>query len=111
MSSINVDFFVRFVNLLLNDVTFVLDESFTSFSKIHSLSQELQQNPAMDNAAKQEKQEALEEAQNKAKSYMQLTNESVATLKLFTDALADAFTSPEVSVRNAVLSGHEKNLC
>ena len=99
---VNVDFFVRFVNLLLNDVTFVLDESFTSFNKIHSLTRELEsEGSTLDENDRKEKQEALEEAQNKAKSYMQLTNESVATLKLFTDALADAFTSPEVVQRLA----------
>lgn len=101
--SVNVDFFVHFVNLLLNDVTYVLDESFTAFNKINSLSRELEADDpaAMDENERKEKQDALEEAQNKAKSYMQLTNESVATLKLFTDALADAFTSPEVVQRLA----------
>ena len=54
-----------------------------------------------DDSTMQEKREALDDAQNKAKSYMQLTNESVATLKLFTDALADAFTTPEVVQRLA----------
>jgi len=31
---INTDFFVQFVNMLVNDATFVLDEALTSFSKI-----------------------------------------------------------------------------
>ena len=93
---------MRFVNLLLNDVTYLLDESFTAFNKIHTLSRELKvAGSAMEDTERQEKQEALEESQNKAKSYMQLTNESVATLKVFTDALADAFTSPEVVQRLA----------
>ena len=100
--SVNVDFFVHFVNLLLNDVTFVLDESFTSFNKISTLQRELRTSAgSMDENARNEKQEALEEAQRKAKSYMQLTTESIATLKLFTDALAESFTSPEVVQRLA----------
>src|SRR5881227_1952716 len=41
-SKLNVDFFVRFVNLLLNDVTFVLDEALTKLSKIHDLQIELE---------------------------------------------------------------------
>ncbi|KAL9058556.1 MAG: hypothetical protein Q9162_001711 [Coniocarpon cinnabarinum] len=98
----NSDFFIQFVNMLLNDVTYVLDESFTSFNKISTLSRELEQlQGQLDETQKQEKQEALDEAQNKARSYMQLTNESVATLKLFTEALSDAFTSPEVVHRLA----------
>ena len=102
-SSLNVDFFVRFVNLLLNDVTFVLDESLSAFVKIHALSQELAP-PAvalLDPTQKQEKEEALSDAQGKAKSYMQLTNETVAMLKLFTEALASAFTMPEIVQRLA----------
>lgn len=100
-SKANVDFFVRFVNLLLNDVTFVLDESLTAFQQIHNLSQELQDPQRLETAARQEKEEALSAAKGKAKSYMQLTNETVAMLKLFTEALADAFTMPEVVQRLA----------
>ncbi|KAL8881645.1 MAG: hypothetical protein Q9198_001190, partial [Flavoplaca austrocitrina] len=100
-SKVNVDFFVRFVNLLLNDVTFVLDESLTAFQQIHNLSEELQNPQHLEQAARQEKEEALSGAKSKAKSYMQLTNETVAMLKLFTEALADAFTMPEIVQRLA----------
>ena len=102
-SSLNVDFFVRFVNLLLNDVTFVLDESLSAFTQIYALSQELASPAAasLDATQKQEKEEALSAAQGKAKSYMQLTNETVAMLKLFTEALASAFTMPEIVQRLA----------
>ncbi|KAK4692897.1 ubiquitin conjugation factor E4 B, partial [Lecanoromycetidae sp. Uapishka_2] len=98
----DVDFFVRFVNLLLNDVTFVLDESLTAFVKIHALQQELKfAGPTMEQNIRSEKEEALADAQTKAKSYMQLTNETVAMLKLFTEALADAFTKMEIVQRLA----------
>ncbi|KAF2840616.1 putative ubiquitin fusion degradation protein UfdB [Patellaria atrata CBS 101060] len=98
----NQEFFIRFVNLLLNDVTFVLDESFTAFASIHDLSKELaNQNNDMDTTVRQEKEEALAAAKSKAKGYMQLTNETVATLKLFTEALADSFTMPEIVQRLA----------
>ena len=100
-SQINIDFFVRFVNLLLNDVTFVLDESLTAFIQIHSVQQELKTSPSMDPAMRTEKEEALAAAQGKAKSYMQLTNETVAMLKLFTEALAESFTMPEIVQRLA----------
>ncbi|MCJ1389352.1 hypothetical protein MMC18_002208 [Xylographa bjoerkii] len=100
-SKVNIDFFVRFVNLLLNDVTFVLDESLSAFVKIHDLQQELRLDSTMDSAQRTEKEEALTDAQNKAKSYMQLTNETVAMLKLFTEALADSFTMPEIVQRLA----------
>jgi ubiquitin conjugation factor E4 B len=98
----NLDFFVRFVNLLLNDVTYVLDESFGAFKTIHSTQTELNtQGHTMDAATRQQHQENLASAQSKAKSYMQLTNETVAMLKLFTEALADSFTMPEIVQRLA----------
>lgn len=100
--SVNLDFFVQFVNLLLNDVTFVLDESFTAFKQINEIDKLLKHPPAdMDQAARQENEEKLSAAQSKAKSYMQLTNETVAMLKLFTEALADSFTKKEVVIRLA----------
>lgn len=101
-AKVNMEFFVRFVNLLLNDVTFVLDESFTAFHTITDMSKELAlAGTTLDQQARQEKEEALESAKGKAKSYMQLTNETVGMLKLFTEALADAFTMPEIVQRLA----------
>ena len=94
---------MRFVNLLLNDVTFVLDESFDSFNKIHELQAQLNSSDVaqMDPSVKQEKEESLSAAQGKAKGYMNLTNETVDMLKLFTEALADSFTMPEIVQRLA----------
>jgi ubiquitin conjugation factor E4 B len=78
-----------------------LDESFTSFAKIHELTQELRNPESMDPTVRQEKEEALSAAQSKAKSYMSLTKETVAMLKLFTEALAESFTVPEIVQRLA----------
>ena len=100
---VNLEFFVRFVNLLLNDVTYVLDETLSSLIKIHDL-QELLESPDGQNleaSVKTEKEEALSDAENRAKSYMQLANETVAMLKLFTEALDDSFTKPEIVQRLA----------
>ncbi|KAL4927160.1 ubiquitin-ubiquitin ligase UFD2 [Aspergillus undulatus] len=98
----HLDFFVQFVNLLLNDVTYVLDESFGSFKTIYNTQLELRTEGAtMDPTVRQEKEESLSQAQRIAKSYMQLTNETVAMLKLFTEALAESFTMPEIVQRLA----------
>ncbi|KAL4809015.1 ubiquitin elongating factor core-domain-containing protein [Aspergillus unguis] len=98
----HVDFFVQFVNLLLNDVTYVLDESFGSFKTIYNTQLELRNEGAgMDDTAREEKEQLLSQAQRNAKMYMQLTNETVAMLKLFTEALAESFTMPEIVQRLA----------
>lgn len=107
---LNSVFFVRFVNLLLNDVTFVLDESFTAFLRIRDLQEELSKNSSsLDQTQRQEKEEALSNAQGKAKSYMSLTNETVAMLKLFTKALSNSFTMPEVVQRLADMLDYNLN--
>ena len=102
-AKVNLEFFVRFVNLLLNDVTYVLDESLSSFVKIHDL-QQLLSSPAgatLEATVRTEKEEALADTQGKAKGYMQLANETVSMLKLFTEALAESFTMPEIVQRLA----------
>lgn len=90
------------MNLLLNDVTFVLDESFSAFTQIHEITRQLRDpNAISDETLRKEKEEALESAKGRAKSYMGLTNETVAMLKLFTEALSDSFTMPEIVQRLA----------
>ncbi|KAK1048827.1 Ubiquitin conjugation factor E4 [Friedmanniomyces endolithicus] len=104
-AAINTEFFVQFVNMIVNDVTFVLDESLSSFAKIHELTNELKSAAfaALDEEQKKEQTELLESEKGKAKSYMQLTRESMETLILFTETLANAFTMPEVVTRLAAM--------
>ncbi len=104
-ATINTEFFVQFVNMIVNDVTFVLDESLSSFAKIHELTNELKSSTfaGLDEEQKKEQMELLESEKGKAKSYMQLTRESMETLILFTETLANAFTMPEVVTRLAAM--------
>lgn len=99
-SRVNTDFFVRFVNLLLNDATFVLDESLTKFPRIHDLQIELR-NPKLTPEERATKEEELATAEGQAQSYMQLANETIAMMKLFTSALSESFTMPEIVQRLA----------
>lgn len=80
-------------------MTFVLDEAFTSFNKIHELSDELEHPEGLDESQKKEKEELLQETKGRAKSYMDLTTETISMLKLFTEALSTAFTMPESTLR------------
>ncbi|GAB7361463.1 hypothetical protein MBLNU230_g1519t1 [Neophaeotheca triangularis] len=102
---VNTDFFVQFVNMLVNDATFVLDEALSSFVKIHDLTKELSDANRMPGSLREEerkeKQENLDQTKSQAKSYMGLARESMETLILFTEALADAFTMPEIVTRLA----------
>ncbi|EMC97218.1 hypothetical protein BAUCODRAFT_68628 [Baudoinia panamericana UAMH 10762] len=104
-ASVNTDFFVQFVNMVVNDVTFVLDESLTAFREIHDLSREIASPTfaALNEEQRKERQELLDDKKGKAKSFMGLTRESMETLKLFTETLPDAFTMPEIVGRLAAM--------
>lgn len=86
--------------MLLNDATYVLDEAFTKFPKMRSLEIELQ-NPSLAADARQKKEEELQNLGSQATSYMQLANETLEMMKLFTDSLSEAFTMPEIVSRLA----------
>lgn len=94
-------FFVRFVNLLLNDATYVLDEALSRFPKIHDLQKELRDSPGLSQEDRGRKEEELHSLEGQATSYMQLANETVAMMKLFTKALSNSFTLPEIVGRLA----------
>jgi ubiquitin conjugation factor E4 B len=89
------------VNLLLNDTTYVLDEALSKFPKIHELEVELRNRANMTSEQVTAKEEALTTAEGQAQSYMQLANETIAMMKLFTSALSGAFTMPEIVTRLA----------
>jgi len=101
---VDTDFFVQFVNMLVNDATYVLDECLSSFMKIVELTKELSTPSIMQDLnqdQRKEKEELLEDHKGRAKSYMGLTKESMETLILFTETLADAFTMNEIVTRLA----------
>lgn len=87
----------------MNDSTFVLDECFTAITKINELQKLLrgEGDEDLDAEQRQEKEEALGEQKSRAKSYMSITKESMAMLKLFTETLPETFTTPEVVQRLA----------
>lgn len=97
---VNRGFFVQFVNMLLNDATYVLDEAFTKFPKIRSLEIELKDR-SLTADDRQKKEEELSTLGSQATSFMQLANETLEMMKLFTKALSDAFTMPEIVSRLA----------
>ncbi|KAK4245328.1 ubiquitin elongating factor core-domain-containing protein [Corynascus novoguineensis] len=96
----NRAFFVRFVNLLMNDATYVLDEGLSKFPKIHDLQARLR-DPSLSQEDREKAEEELRTAEGQATSYMQLANETVSMMKLFTTTLSESFTMPEIVQRLA----------
>lgn len=109
-SRMDTKFFVRFVNLLLNDATYVLDEALSRFPKIHDLQKELRENESLSQTDRTTKEEELHGLEGQATSYMQLANETVTMMKLFTKALCESFTMPEVVARLAAMLDYNLDL-
>lgn len=80
----------------------MLDEALTKFPKIHELEEELR-GTSLTPEQREAKSEELATAVSQAKSYMQLTNETVSMMKLFTKNLSVSFTMPEIVDRVAAM--------
>ena len=102
-SKVNTEFFVRYVNLLIYDAAYLLDECLTKFPKIHDLQVALSPNAlaSLSEEGRKSKSEELAQLEGQAKSYMQLANETISMMKIFTGTLSDAFTMPEIVQRLA----------
>ncbi|EMR65342.1 putative ubiquitin conjugation factor e4 protein [Eutypa lata UCREL1] len=99
-SKVNKQFFVQFVNLLLNDATFLLDEALTKLYKIHDYQKQLR-DQSLSPQDREKVTSDLESAEQLCQNWMQLLNDTMAMMKLFTAALRDAFTMPEIVTRLA----------
>lgn len=100
MSRVNRQFFVQFVNLLLNDATYLLDEALTKLVAIHDYQKQLHDD-TLSPEDKEKVRADLETAEQQCQSWMQLVNDTMGMMKLFTAALRDAFTMPEIVTRLA----------
>ncbi|KAI0384620.1 ubiquitin conjugation factor E4 [Hypomontagnella monticulosa] len=99
-SKVNRQFFLQFVNLLLNDATYLLDEALTKLVKIHEYQKQMH-DPTLSLEEKEKIRTDLEQAEQQCQSWMQLVNDTMGMMKLFTAALRDAFTMPEIVTRLA----------
>jgi ubiquitin conjugation factor E4 B len=91
---------VQFVNLLLNDATYLLDEALTKLVKIHDYQKQLH-NQGLSLEEREKVKTDLEQAEQQCQSWMQLVNDTMGMMKLFTETLRDSFTMPEIVVRLA----------
>lgn len=99
-SRVNRQFFVQFVNLLLNDATYLLDEALTKLVKIHDYQKQLLYH-GLSPENREKIRTDLEQAEQQCQSWMQLVNDTMGMMKLFTETLRDSFTMPEIVVRLA----------
>lgn len=107
--------FVKFVNMLMNDTTFLLDESLESLKRIHEI-QELMSNTEAWDAIPEDQQRSKERQlaadERQCRSYLTLARETVDTFHYLTDANKEPFLRPELVTRlSAMLNFNLQQLC
>lgn len=109
----HLDRYVRFVNLLMNDTTYLLDDALLHLGKIADIQKQMDDAEAW--AAKpaterQEQEKLLRQYEGQTKSDLQLGHESLRLLKLFTAETQEPFLTPEIVDRLAAMLDMNLNM-
>lgn len=102
----NLDQFIRFVNLMINDVTYLMDESLSDLVKIHEIQEEMANTEEFAKQPLQyrrEREGALRSLERQTSSYVALGNSTILLLKLFTAETKSPFMVPEIVDRLAAM--------
>lgn len=107
--------FVRFVNMLINDMTFLLDESLDSLKRIHEV-QDLMDNPTQWNLLPKDQQQQrtrqLSMDERQCRSYLTLAVETVDMFHYLTEKIQKPFLAEELIDRlAAMLDFNLQHLC
>ncbi|GMM33434.1 ubiquitin-ubiquitin ligase [Saccharomycopsis crataegensis] len=116
----NEDFFIRFVARMLNDTTYLLDESLSELSKIHYISEEIDKrtqsgdletvvNSEFDGSTFEELNTRLLQSERSAKSFIGLSTKTIELFDLFTKEVPKAFTKSEIVNRLAGMLDYNLN--
>ncbi|KAG6331103.1 hypothetical protein ID866_7990 [Astraeus odoratus] len=102
----NVDKFVRFINLMINDVTYLMDESLSELSQIHNIQVEMRDQVAWEARPAQyrrERENTLRSLERHASGYTTLGKSTVGLLRDFTAETKSPFMMPEIVDRLAAM--------
>ncbi|GMG56005.1 unnamed protein product [Ambrosiozyma monospora] len=98
-------FFVRLIARMLNDTTYLLDESLNHLHIIGSCQREIASrangNPPSNDDSDEDLQEKLADSERIAKSFVSLTNKTILLFNLFTEKTPRSFTIVEIVDRLA----------
>jgi ubiquitin conjugation factor E4 B len=95
----NVDKFIRFINLMINDVTYLMDESLSELTQIHNIQTEMRDQTAWNARPQQyrrEREGTLRGLERHASGYTTLGRSTVGLLKDFTAETKGPFMMPEI---------------
>lgn len=107
--------FVKFINMLMNDTTFLLDESLESLKRIHEVQEMMSDTAAwnqLSNQQQQSRQRQLSADERQCRSYLTLARETVDMFHYLTAGIQEPFLRPELVDRlSAMLNFNLQQLC
>ena len=107
--------FVKFINMLMNDTTFLLDESMDALKRIHEVQEEMADTKKwaeLGQEAQQTKLRNLNQDERQCRSYLTLARETVDMFHYLTQDIKEPFLRPELVDRlAAMLNFNLKQLC
>ncbi|KAK4326138.1 hypothetical protein Pmani_003303 [Petrolisthes manimaculis] len=97
--------FVKFVNLLMNDTTFLLDESLDALKRIHEVQEEMERGTWSQQTREQQqsRQRLLATDERQCRSYLTLARETVDMMHYLTKEVPGPFLRPELCDRLAAM--------
>ncbi|KAG0172642.1 hypothetical protein DFQ30_009975 [Apophysomyces sp. BC1015] len=102
----NSEVFTRFVNMLMSDVTYLLDESLSKLTEIHQVQSEMKDTEAwnaQNPTHRQEREGQFRALERQTQSYVALGNETVNMLQYMTAEVAESFLVSEIVDRLAAM--------
>ncbi|KAF4078052.1 hypothetical protein AMELA_G00194950 [Ameiurus melas] len=107
--------FVRYINMLINDTTFLLDESLESLKRIHEIQEEMKNKEQWDQLPRdqqQGRQSQLTQDERVSRSYLALATETVDMFHILTKQVQKPFLRPELGPRLAAMLNYNlQQLC
>jgi len=98
--------FIKFINMMMNDTTFLLDESLDALKRIHEVQEDMAE-PARWAAQPQETQTSrarqLGQDERQCRSYLTLARETVDMFHYLTEGIKEPFLRPELADRLAAM--------
>ncbi|CAG2108572.1 unnamed protein product [Medioppia subpectinata] len=107
--------FIKFINMLMNDTTYLLDESLQSLKRIHEVQEEMSDADKWNKQTREHqtaRQRSLANDERQCRSYLTLATETVEMLHYLTESIRDPFMKPELVDRlAAMLNSNLEQLC
>lgn len=91
--------FVKFVNMLMNDTTFLLDESLESLKRIHEVQELISDDDTWSKLSSEQQQSRMRQLssdERQCRSYLTLARETVDMFHYLTVDIKEPFLKPEL---------------